>query len=79
VGGITGPGSTMWTCGNLGPGPRWAGSRGCGGPPAYTEKLGGYEQMLHKHVGLGITDEQRFRFVSLMSLAADDAEMPADP
>jgi len=35
--------------------------------------------VLHKHVGLGITDEQRFRFASLMSLAADDAGMPADP
>ena len=50
-----------------------------GGPAAYTEQLGGYERMLHKHVGLGITDEQRFRFASLMSLAADDAGMPADP
>ena len=50
-----------------------------GGPAAYTEQLGGYEQMLHKHTGLAITNEQRFRFASLMSLAADDAEMPADP
>jgi hypothetical protein len=45
----------------------------------YTEQLDGYERMLHKHVGLGITNEQRFRFASLMSLAADDAGMPADP
>jgi hemoglobin len=50
-----------------------------GGPAVYTEQLGGYERMLNKHLGLGITDEQRFRFASLMSLAADDAEMPADP
>jgi hemoglobin len=50
-----------------------------GGPPEYTERLGGYERMLDKHVGLGITDEQRFRFASLMSLAADDAELPQDP
>jgi hemoglobin len=35
--------------------------------------------MLHKHLQLGITDEQRFRFVSLMSMAADDARMPKDP
>jgi hemoglobin len=35
--------------------------------------------MLDKHRGLGITDEQRFRFASLMSLAADDAGMPNDP
>ena len=32
-----------------------------------------------KHLSLGITDAQRFRFVSLMSLAADDAAMPKDP
>jgi len=35
--------------------------------------------MLKKHQGLGITDKQRFRFASLMSLAADDAGMPSDP
>ena len=50
-----------------------------GGPAEYTEGLGGYERMLGKHVGLGITPEQRFRFASLMSLAADDAGMPDDP
>jgi len=50
-----------------------------GGPALYTEQLGGYERMLQKHLRLGITDEQRFRFASLMSLAADDAGMPNDP
>ena len=50
-----------------------------GGPSRYTEELGGYERMLGKHRGLGITSEQRFRFASLMSLAADDAELPSDP
>jgi hemoglobin len=35
--------------------------------------------MLNKHRELAITDEQRFRFASLMSLAADDARMPNDP
>jgi hemoglobin len=34
--------------------------------------------MLAKHRELGITSEQRFRFASLMSLAADDAGMPVD-
>jgi hypothetical protein len=37
-----------------------------GGPPDYTEDLGGYERMLHKHLQLGITEEQRFRFASLI-------------
>jgi hemoglobin len=50
-----------------------------GGPAEYTEKLGGYEHMLGRHVGLGISPEQRLRFVTLLSRAADDAELPADP
>jgi hemoglobin len=50
-----------------------------GGPARYSETIGGYEHMLARHRGLGITPEQRFRFASLMSLAADDAELPEDP
>lgn len=50
-----------------------------GGPSTYTESLGGYEHMLAQHLNLGITPEHRFRFASLMSLAADDASLPADP
>jgi hemoglobin len=50
-----------------------------GGPARYTEELGGYERMLGRHRGLTITPEQRFRFASLMSLAADDADLPGDP
>ena len=50
-----------------------------GGPPAYTDELGGYERMLNKHLRLGITPEQRFRFATLMGHAADDAGMPSDP
>ena len=49
-----------------------------GGPADYTP-LGGYQRMLDHHRGLGITVEQRFRFASLMSLAADDAGLPDDP
>jgi hemoglobin len=50
-----------------------------GGPPGYSGGLGGYDRMIAKHLQLGITEEQRFRFASLMSLAADDAGMPDDP
>ena len=50
-----------------------------GGPAHYTDQLGGYERMLGKHRSLAITAEQRFRFASLMSLAADDAGLPDDP
>jgi hemoglobin len=50
-----------------------------GGPSDYTDQLGGYASMLAHHVGLNISADQRFRFASLMSLAADDAHLPADP
>jgi hemoglobin len=50
-----------------------------GGPATYTERHGGYETMLGHHRALGITPEQRFRFASLMSIAADDAGLPDDP
>jgi hemoglobin len=50
-----------------------------GGLPRYTDELGGYERMLGRHRDLRITPEQRFRFASLMSLAADDAALPDDP
>jgi hemoglobin len=50
-----------------------------GGPPDYTDQIGGYERMVSRHRQLHITNDQRFRFASLMSLAADDAELPGDP
>jgi hemoglobin len=50
-----------------------------GGPARYTAELGGYPAMLAHHRDLAITPEQRFRFASLMSLAADDARLPDDP
>lgn len=50
-----------------------------GGPARYTEALGGYEHMLAKHRDLSITDELRLRFVTLLSRAADEAGLPADP
>ena len=50
-----------------------------GGPAGYTAHHGGYEHMLARHRGLAITPEQRFRFASLLSIAADDADLPDDP
>ena len=41
--------------------------------------LGGYESMLAHHRGLEITLQQRLRFVTTLSQAADDAGLPADP
>ena len=50
-----------------------------GGPAEYTERLGGYERMLAHHRDLAISPEQRLRFVTLLSAAADRAGLPADP
>jgi hemoglobin len=50
-----------------------------GGPARYTDELGGYESMVAHHRDLGIGAEARRRFVSLLSVAADDAELPDDP
>jgi hemoglobin len=50
-----------------------------GGPADYTAREGGYEHMLARHRGLAITAEQRLRFVTLLSTAADHAGLPADP
>jgi len=50
-----------------------------GGPARYTTDLGGYARMVDKHRDLGISVEQRRRFVDTMSVAADDAGLPDDP
>jgi hemoglobin len=50
-----------------------------GGPTTYTDELGGYPRMLAHHRRLAISPEQRHRFAGTMSLAADDAGLPADP
>jgi hemoglobin len=49
-----------------------------GGPAQYTAELGGYPTMLAHHRDLAISVEQRLRFATLMSQAADDAELPPD-
>ena len=50
-----------------------------GGPATYTDEHGGYENMLARHHNLGITPEMRLRFVTLLSRAADDVDLPSDP
>ena len=50
-----------------------------GGPPDYAGTRGGYSHMLSKHRSLGITPAQRARWAQLMSEAADEADLPADP
>ena len=50
-----------------------------GGPADYTDRLGGYDRMLAHHRDLAITGEQRLRFATTMSQAADVVGLPADP
>jgi hemoglobin len=50
-----------------------------GGPPRYTEELGGYHRMGTRHLGVAITEEQRFRWITLIAKAADEAGLPDDP
>ena len=50
-----------------------------GGPDRYTRERGGYPAMLGHHLGKGITEPQRRRWVSLLLDSLDEAELPADP
>jgi truncated hemoglobin YjbI len=50
-----------------------------GGPKNYSEQYGGYSRMISQHVGKGLTEAQRARWVSLLCRSADDADLPADP
>lgn len=50
-----------------------------GGPDAYTREHGGHAHMASKHLGRGITEEQRRRWVSLLMDSADEVGLPSDP
>ncbi len=48
-----------------------------GGPIRYTDELGGHQALLRSHLGLTITEEQRLRWMELMT-AAVEQELPDD-
>ncbi|GAA3424944.1 globin domain-containing protein [Streptosporangium sandarakinum] len=50
-----------------------------GGPDRYTRERGGYVHMLSQHIGKGITERQRRRWVNLLLDAADEVGLPGDP
>ncbi|HSA48899.1 MAG TPA: antibiotic biosynthesis monooxygenase [Yinghuangia sp.] len=50
-----------------------------GGPAAYSADHGGHRHMAAKHIGRGITEEQRRRWVALLCDTADEVGLPADP
>jgi CDGSH-type Zn-finger protein/truncated hemoglobin YjbI len=49
-----------------------------GGPKRYSEGYGGYTRMISQHVGKGITEQQRARWVELLVTAAREAGLPND-
>ena len=50
-----------------------------GGPKEYSAKHGGHAAMIRHHLGKGITDEQRKRWLALLLETADEMGLPADP
>jgi hemoglobin len=44
-----------------------------GGPPAFTERLGGHQSLLNSHLGLNIRDDHRARWLALMAASVDEA------
>ncbi len=50
-----------------------------GGPAHYSQEHGGYQQMTARHAGRSFTEEQRARWVALVSKAAQEAGLPTDP
>ena len=50
-----------------------------GGPKAYSEGLGGHPQMIRRHLGRALSEEQRKRWMQLLLECADEIGVPADP
>ena len=50
-----------------------------GGPKKYSAEHGGHAAMVRHHLGKGITEEQRHRWMSLLLQTADELQLPADP
>ena len=50
-----------------------------GGPADYTAHHGGHANMIRHHLGKGITDEQRKRWVQLLLETADEQGLPSTP
>ncbi|MEZ0092570.1 group II truncated hemoglobin [Streptacidiphilus sp. EB129] len=50
-----------------------------GGPATYSTGHGGHRHMASRHLGRGLTEEQRRRWVTLLSDTADEVALPDDP
>ncbi|MFB7113991.1 group II truncated hemoglobin [Streptomyces sp. NPDC056190] len=50
-----------------------------GGPARYSTERGGHRHMASRHVGRGLTEEQRRRWVALLMDTAQETGLPDDP
>jgi CDGSH-type Zn-finger protein/truncated hemoglobin YjbI len=57
---------------------KWLAEVFCG-PKRYSDEYGGYTRMISQHVGKGLSEDQRARWVALMQRSARDAGLPNDP
>jgi truncated hemoglobin YjbI len=57
---------------------KWLAEVFCG-PKRYSDEYGGYTRMISQHVGKGLSEDQRARWVALMRRSARDAGLPNDP
>jgi hemoglobin len=49
------------------------------GPKTYSDEYGGHGNMLHRHVGRALTEQQRARWMQLLLQCADQVGLPSDP
>jgi truncated hemoglobin YjbI len=49
-----------------------------GGPTGYSTEHGGYPRMVSQHLGKGLSEDQRERWVTLLLRSAREAELPND-
>jgi len=50
-----------------------------GGPKTYSEQHGGHANMIHRHAGRALTEQQRARWMHLLLECADEIGLPSDP
>lgn len=50
-----------------------------GGPAVYSAERGGHRHMASRHLGRGLTEEMRRRWIALLMDTADEVGLPADP
>ncbi|HJZ86365.1 MAG TPA: group II truncated hemoglobin [Polyangia bacterium] len=50
-----------------------------GGPKEYSERYGGHPNMIRRHMGRSLTEEQRKRWMQLLLECADVQGIPDDP